>query len=77
MIAALKQHEPQSRSKGIVRLTTVCVLFAIVWGKVLPMIGQWDAVSAWIDPLKAEGIHPDGLYYTDVFTDNRHSELYQ
>ncbi len=71
------EDEPQlsrGRFKRAARLAVVCLLFGMVWGQLLPMIGQWTVVREWIDPLKAEGINPDGLYYTDVFTDNRHSK---
>ncbi len=70
----MNEAESHNRLSRWIRLAAVCVLFAVIWGAGLPAVGRWAAVRSWIEPLKAEGINPDAVFYTDVFNDNRHSK---
>jgi hypothetical protein len=54
---------------GLLKLATVMLIAVFVWGKLLPAIGQTEAVKQWIEPLRVQGINPAGMYYTDVFDD--------
>jgi len=50
-----------------IQLVSAVIIFAGIWGVLLPRIGRMTSVKEWIEPLRKQGINPSGLYYTDVF----------
>ncbi|WP_164100737.1 hypothetical protein [Candidatus Laterigemmans baculatus] len=58
--------EQHPNRRGIVLFAAGCVAIALLWLLVLPAVGQQRAVRRHIDRNRAQGIHPDALFYTEM-----------
>jgi hypothetical protein len=56
-------------SQGRKQLLAYIAICLFVWIWLLPTLGTHRAVKRWIEPLRARGINPSAMYYTDVFDD--------
>ncbi len=48
-------------------LLTIALAMLMIWGWVLPWVGQLTEVRSRIDQSQRMGINPAAIYYTDVF----------
>lgn len=55
-------------SRGAVGLAVGCAVILFLWLLVLPALGRQSSVRRHIEHNRAEGIHPDALFYTEMGT---------
>jgi hypothetical protein len=51
------------------QLIVAIAMLLFLWGVVFPKLSQTETARQWIDPLRAQGIDPSALYYTEVFNE--------
>ncbi|MCA9103207.1 MAG: hypothetical protein KDA63_18760 [Planctomycetales bacterium] len=58
--------EQRGRSGGWPTLAVVLLAVAVIWGVVLPRLGEQPAVRARIERFERQGIEPAALFYSDL-----------
>ena len=52
--------------RGALRFAVGCAAIAFLWLLVLPALGRQSSVRRHIERTRAQGIHPDALFYTEM-----------